>query len=292
MRNYPSATFDAAALEVKPTRHGKLYIFDRRINPMTCCNLLDGKYPAEQIAKGYKSSALIYSNWVVKSEFRALKKRLAFLYLNAHASQGHRGIIGEAVNTLAANTAGFPSHHLGAACINHLTGNVSVFYSRIIDGKSVENILEETPIGANDFIRSIVIALLDTIKLGILHADCNISNVFYNLTTKKIKLIDFELAVKINCADEVAMGIMMSDFFDWRLEKFISRENFILLLNDTLPAHLTEKQIHTVIKLLTQYGSRRLERAERSQRLDLVSNGHPALATLLGQQCRSGVPPR
>jgi hypothetical protein len=281
MRNYPNILFDGAAIDVKTTRHGKLLIFDRHLDAMTCCSLLDGKYPAEQIAKGYKSSALIYSNWVVKSEFRALKKRLAFLYFKTHASQGHRGIIGEAVNTLAANKAGFPSHHLGAACINRITGNVSIFYSRIVDGKSVENILEESQIGSSDFIRSIVIALLDTIKSGILHADCNISNIFYNLTTKKIQLIDFELAVKINCAEEIAMGIMMSDFFDWRLEKFISRENFISLLEDTLPARLTKNQIKTVITLLSQYGSRRLERAERSQRLDLVSNGHPALAALL-----------
>jgi hypothetical protein len=283
MKNYPSSTFDAIALEVKSTRHGKLFIFDRLINPMICCNLLDGKYPAEQIAKGNKSNALIYSNWVVKAEFRNLKNRLTLLYFNTHVSHGHRGIIGEAVNTLAANKAGFPSHQLGAVCINQFTGNVSVFYSRIIDGKSVDNILEEALIGTDDLIRSIVIELLDTIKFGILHADCNISNVFYNLTTKKIQLIDFELAIKINCADEVAMGIIMSDFFDWRLEKFISRENFILLLKDTLPAHFSEKQILTVIALLTQYGNRRLERAERRQRLDLVSNGHPALATMLGQ---------
>jgi hypothetical protein len=284
VKNFPNKIFSRYAIHTLRQGLNTFYFFDTSLDIESFKDMISRKCLPEKIARGAQSEVSIYPQWVLKNEHRSIKKRLSYLYLGAHNVRGHYGIIGEAVNTLVANYLNHPSHRLAGVHINYLTGKASALYSRVNDLVLFSDLLKESDIKHEELVTDVIHALIKTLDIGIMHGDCNISNIFYGPVTqkaeKKIQLIDLELAIPVNCEKSIAAATMLSNFYDERLQKFFQLENFIELLEKILPEHFSRSEIKNLIALFTHY-ARPLKRHEREERLNRVSNYKPALAQLL-----------
>ena len=280
MKNFPRKLIESYCESIVQLPNRRLYLFDTLLKD-EALHTLQRKTPAEMIGKGFKADTLIYKHLVIKHEYRSLRKRLKFLYFNSHPARGHCGISGEAINTLAANRINYPAHQLVALDVHNLTGKIQAVYSRITDAVPLELLLNDAAADIDDMILHVIKALLATLDSGILHGDCNISNLFYRPASKTIVLIDLELAVQINCEKHIAAAVLLCGLYDHRLQSLMTAERFIALLQKILPENFSASENDTLLKLFNHYRNRRLSREERDERLAQVSKGNPAVGYLL-----------
>ncbi len=283
MKNFPAKLFERYAVNKHRTTFGVLYIFDRNFDRDCYFKVIDKKSTPHIKVRGFKSEVHIYCDWVCKSEYRPFRKRFKYLHYSAADTYGHKGAIGEAVNTLVANLLGYPCHRLLATYVNPITGNVKSIYSRVKSATPLMELLQREHLidQRKKLLSRVILQLFSTLDSKIFHADCNASNIFYNPEGDEIQLIDLEAAIQINIGKNIAMGALLSSFYDHRLNKLISRDDFTGLFKETLEHAFNHDELRLLLEEFNRHNLSRRLRHERHDRLDRVGNNNSALSKLV-----------
>lgn len=240
---------------------------------------------ADQPDRTYKKNSRkihLYPRHIVKTEQNSFKKRLSRLYGKTDGAVGHRGILGEAVNTMVANLLGIPSHQLCALVFNPITGTASTAYERIVNKKPAVEVLSGADVERrNILVKRILRSLVRQIRLGpYYHPDYHLLHIFMDESGEHIQLIDFERSIRAGCAEDLLFIAMASKLYRYRMEGMISLAHYLKLIQEVATEENIEGGASAVSEKIKEMLS--LSREEqRARRYKMLGEGEVSVTTLL-----------
>ena len=189
---------------------------------------------------------------------------------------GLRGGYAEAINTLAANLFGAPSHRLKAHARSAFSGRTWCVFERLSGIHSLASLIESprgTLVDAKTFTR-VTASLAAALQSGLFHADTNASNLFLD-DRGDVKLIDYEVAVHFSAAIGRGLALQFSKMWDWRLKRAFDYQQFCDIVRSQLLAFSEPAGLERDFGRFVYYSETRTNRARRKERLQEASGGNP-----------------
>jgi tRNA A-37 threonylcarbamoyl transferase component Bud32 len=214
----------------------------------------------------------IFSNYVCKKSSNTLIRRFKNRYYQGSPA---RGLIGEAANTLVANSIGFNSHQLQLISIDNYSFNVKVYFERIVGKSSLQDILNNC--AATDrvkIVKTVLSKIFEISCLNFYHGDMNSSNILCNNDSRgnidSIQIIDFELASPASCSTQLCFSHMCVSVYDWRINELISPAEMKAIIYETISSKemISSKASEVIETLITP---ERLDKQQRQHRLKTIN---------------------
>lgn len=233
MRNFPFCLMKQHAKRVCWTSAGLLMLYEDGWPPAYYADLFCMIPPPEKVFKKKTRVVCLYRQHVVKIEGASFKT-LPRLYGAMDGVTGHRGILGEAVNTLAANLLGIKSHKLCAIIFNPLTGAACSAYARIVDKKSAADVLrtassDQLPLMVKNIIKELIVQIRHA---SYYHPDCHLGNIFTDSNARNIQIIDFERCTRANCTEDQLFVAMAAKLYRKPLDTLMTFPQYLKLLRE------------------------------------------------------------
>ena len=203
--------------------------------------------------------------------------------LHPDRASGLLGGYGEAINTLAANLLGSPSHKLLAHARNNLSGRAWIVFQKLPEMQSLESFLLASGASpaATQGLEQVATTLCDSLRRGLYHGDTNASNVFINPARGEVKLIDHAIFLNLNATVGVGLALQFSKMWDKRIKPVFSYEQFCEIVRAQLLKHGGAAELEKNFARFTHYSATRNSRARRLERLLEASGGQPDFSARL-----------
>jgi hypothetical protein len=214
----------------------------------------------------------IFKNYVCKKDSSTLIHRFKNRYYQGSPA---RGLIGEAANTLAANSIGFNSHQLQLISIDNYSFSVKVYFERIVGKSSLQDILNNcAAVDRAKIVKTVLSEIFELSFLNFYHGDMNSSNILCNNDTRgnvdSIQIIDFELASAASCSTQLCFSYMCASVYDWRINELISPAEMKAIIYETISSKemVSAKTSDAIENLITH---ERLNKQQRQHRLKTIN---------------------
>src|ERR1043166_4383644 len=183
---------------------------------------------------------------------------------------------GEAVNTLAANLLGAPSHKLFAHARNMASGRTWCVFERLAEMQSLESFIQSAgnSVAAGPLFTQVAAALVEGLKCGLFHGDPNASNVFVD-GRGRVKLIDYAITVNLSATVGRGLALQFSKMWDERLKPIFSYDEFREIVRAQLKLFGNPADLELDFSRFVHYSQTRNNWARRMERLKEASGGNP-----------------
>ena len=196
--------------------------------------------------------------------------------LQRDQASGLLGGYAEAINTLAANLLGLPSHQLLGHARNVVSGRSWAVFGRLFDMQSLESFLASAGASpaAEEGLAHVAAALTDSLQRGLYHGDTNASNIFLG-QRGRVRLIDH--AITLNLAVPVGWGLALqfSKMWDKRIKGVFEYPQFCEIVRRQLMTFGEPAGLEKNFARFRHYSETRNSRARRLERLLEASGGNP-----------------
>ncbi len=215
----------------------------------------------------------VAGDFVVKHR-RATDARDWMRGLAADPAAGLRGGCAEAINTLAANLFGAPSHRLLAHARSAATGRTWCVFEKLSGMHSLAaGVAQSGPELAETFAQ-VASALARGLQCGLFHGDANASNILLD-GRGGVKLIDYEVAVAFSAPVGLGLALQFSKMWDERLKRVFDHRQFCDIVRRQLTAFSAPSELERNFGRFLHFSESRNNSARRRERLLEASGGAP-----------------
>lgn len=254
MKNFPYQFMKGHAKKIGWIKAHIILVYEDERSPLHFWEALQASTCQQKNYEKSTKHIWLDSQYVIKRENRAFYKRWAHLYGGFKSDVGHRGVVGEALNTLVANEMGIPSHLLCAVMINPFTGAASAVYERIVDKAPAAQVLRET--GSEQrapLIKNILRFLASNVRRGLyFHPECHPEHIFIDADACHPQLIDFERAIKADCSETQLFVVMASRLYRDPLPQMMSPSQFQQLLREVATEEHLKGDVDLMVEKMKQ----------------------------------------
>ncbi len=215
-------------------------------------------------------SVALFDDWVVKSDARPIKRRLRSSSMSLDSIKGVSGPLAEAVNTLWAESSLVPGHRLLGLHYNRLKRRSFLVLERLHLLSASELLASHDAVS---ILNSVVPLFKEALEKKLFHCDSNLSNIMLNDALGDAHYIDYRFAIRRNCPMGHAMALQLATLRDWRLQPFISEDEFFDWVKQYLDSNFEDAGAS--YELFLEFAKNPLNGKARRERLRLVGCNNP-----------------